>query len=149
LGIREFARKLTIKVKVIHPSDISLSLATEEAHTVGFSAITWLWIMASKHEHTLQNGKNLTLPITVHIVIEGEFLIFPYVPICKDAHADVLSNCPFRNVAVRITAMICKSADTASLCCIDVLDDRQKIISGQWRNRMVGKRTSSFCNIIK
>ena len=77
----------------------------------------------------LESSKELSLPVTVHIVIEGEFLVFPYVPVCEDAHADVLSHCPFRNVAVGVTAMICKSADTTSLCSIDVLENRRKTIS--------------------
>lgn len=81
--------------------------------------------------------KKPSIPVTVHIVIEGKFLIFTYVPICEDAHADMLSHCPFRDVTVRVATMICESADATSLCGIDILETQRRTVSGLWRNQKI------------
>ena len=62
------------------------------------------------------------VPVPIHIVIEGELLVLLDRAISKDAHANVAPDGPFGHIAIRIAAVIRKSADTPSLGGIDKLE---------------------------
>jgi len=60
-------------------------------------------------------------PISIDVVVEGQFLILQYMPLREDAHAHKLANCPFSDVAVGITTMVCESTNSSTLCGVDEL----------------------------
>lgn len=82
-----------------------MRLPTQHTHTVRLATVARLCVVA----------------IPVDVVVERELFVLGDVSSGEDAHADVLPNGPFRDVAVRATAVIGEPADAAPLSRIDVL----------------------------
>lgn len=67
-------------------------------------------------------------PISIHVVVEGEFLPVCYSPLGENPHANRLADEPFRDETVGIATVICKATDSAFLRCVDELE-REKVVS--------------------
>lgn len=63
-------------------------------------------------------------PITINIVVEREFLVFPNQPLCEDSHPHSVAYSPFGDIAVGTTAVVRESADATALRRINELFER-------------------------
>ena len=55
------------------------------------------------------------LPIAVHVVVEGQFLVHLDIAFREDAHPDVVPHSPFSDVAIGIATVICEAPDPTTL----------------------------------
>ena len=89
----------TVEVEIIHGGEIGLRLPTDEPHTIRLSAIANLRVMS----------------ISVDVVVECQLFVLLDRAVCKDAHANTVTDGPLRNIAVRITTVVSKPTDTTTL----------------------------------
>ena len=97
---------LTIKIQLVHSSDIRLCLASNEANTIRLSTVTDLCIMS----------------ISIDVVVESKLFVRQYISLGKDAHSDLLADDPFRDIAVRCTGVVEETTFSASLRSINELE---------------------------
>ena len=45
-------------------------------------------------------------PISVNVIVERQLLVLLDSAVCEDAHADVVANSPFRDIAIRIARSV-------------------------------------------
>ena len=116
---------LTIQVKVVHCSNIRLCFATNIAQTVGFTTVTYLCLMPIQQKllEPKTGGEKPDAPISINVVVKGQFLMLSYVPFSKDPHTNVLPNSPFGNVAIWFATMIRKTTDATALGRVNELDN--------------------------
>jgi hypothetical protein len=126
VGMTKNCRVRTVQVEVIHSSKVCLSLSTNESDTLGFSTVTRLCLMsvAVASMKVSDKNRNVHAPVAVHIVVESQLFILLDASVCKDAHSYMLPNCPFGNITVGITAVVCEATDASSLSGIDILEIR-------------------------
>lgn len=103
----------TVKVKIVHGSEVSLRLATDEPYAVGLSAVAYLRVVT----------------ISVDVVVEGQFLVLLDQAVRKDAHSNPVANGPLCDIAVRITTVVSEPTDTTALSCVDVLQTYAQYLS--------------------
>lgn len=102
---------LTVKIEVIHGSNIGLGLPTNESDTFWFTAITRLRFVTTSGAHMSDwekttVGRPKDVPVTVDVVIESELFIFLYITTGKDTHAVVASNGPLGYITIWRAAVI-------------------------------------------
>ena len=65
------------------------------------------------------------IPISIDVIVERQLLVLLDGAVREDAHADVVANSPFRDIAIRIAAVISKSTDAPALSGINELRNKQ------------------------
>lgn len=66
------------------------------------------------------------IPVTVDVIIKGQFFVFLDTAICKNAHTNTTAHSPFRYITVWVTTVICEPAYSALLGSIDELGERNR-----------------------
>ena len=61
------------------------------------------------------------IPISIDVIVERQLLVLLDGAVREDAHADVLSDRPLRDIAIGIAAVVGETADTSALGSIDEL----------------------------
>ena len=61
------------------------------------------------------------LPITINVVVEGDFLVLRNIPLGIDAHTHPRPNRPFCHITVRVTAVIRESPNATTSGRVDEL----------------------------
>lgn len=82
---------------------LGLSLATDEASAICFSAIAWLWVG----------------PIPVNVVVENQFFASFDFLLGKDAHSEFVANHPLVNIAIRVAGVIAEAPQVSFLGRVD------------------------------
>jgi hypothetical protein len=82
-----------------------LSFATNEAGTIWFTAVAWLWIST----------------VSVNVVVEDKFLAGLNAPLGKYSHAKFIAHNPFIDVAIWIAGMIAETTKVTLLSRINEL----------------------------
>lgn len=66
------------------------------------------------------------VPVSIHIVVERELLVFEDFAFGEDTHTNFVSNIPFGDIAVGVTAVVRESANVAFLGGVDVLSQKSQ-----------------------
>jgi hypothetical protein len=117
----------TIKIKVIHSSDICLHLAANETNALILAAIAQLHIITVISALSVPLPQPACkwvvpiLPIMINIIVECQFCVLFDCTIQENAHQDVLPNRPLCDIAVWVAGVIHKTTNPAALHCIDEL----------------------------
>ena len=61
------------------------------------------------------------LPVTIDIVVERQLFVLLNRPVGEDAHSDAVANGPLRDVAIWVTTVVGKPANTTALRRVDEL----------------------------
>jgi hypothetical protein len=63
----------------------------------------------------------LYIPVTVYIVVEGQFLAALDIPLGEDTHPHAFPDNPFGDITIWVARVIGESSDASLLGCIKVL----------------------------
>ena len=83
----------------------SLGFAADEARAIGFAAITWLRVST----------------VAIDVVVEDKFFPSLDSSFGENAHAKLVADNPFVDIAIRVARVVAKSTKIASFCSIDEL----------------------------
>jgi len=71
--------------------------------------------------YSFVTGFTSNIPISIHVIIEGELFVLHYFPFREYTHAHPFTDLPLGNVCVWVAGVVDEASDSAFLGGVDIL----------------------------